>query len=219
MRIGYPIDGSKVYVKNLTRRISLEDAIDNTLSVAIINGYADIVDYIIDHGGKITYDHVNLSIETDKYDIFMRLLNTNIKADDDEELLISICVYSSYEVDVLPYLEQLIAYGYNPNIPIYFGGISLLYFTFTEPKITYNILSLLLKAGADPNNYNYDANESGTLITKVLENYSNDYLEKCVDLLLNYGADINIWNSSEKNNNLVILQSKYPTIYAKYFTN
>lgn len=217
---GYPINGSRILMLACPDKFyeyEFCDPIDNTLSVAIINNYNDIFDYIISNKGIISTSHLSLCIEYNRYDMFVRLLNTNFVEDEMEDNLIVSCIM--HEGNSLPYLKILLQTGYLPNIPGDVGGLNLLGFTFDNPQITYDALNILLQFGADPNNYDYKSEESYTLVSRILIQDYNEYLEKCVDLLLSYGADINIWNKPGENNNLKLIREKYPDVYTKYFTN
>lgn len=113
--------------------------------------------------------------------------------------------------DGIYYLETLIVHGFIVDILPENGGIACIFdIYFNEDKYGYNILEMLLRAGANPNTFNYNDKYDNTLITKYLTEYFIGY-DNEIDLLLNYGANIG------DNNNLLLLRTKYPAIYEKYF--
>lgn len=190
------------------------------LSVAIKFGFVDIVDYILANNGIVEFAHLQCCIAFilfRLYDIFVCLLNTDFKRNDGDNL-VSACMIYGNDFNIVPYIEIILAYGEDPNIPSNQYGLKSLGMSLVGKAHFYDVLLLLLKAGADPNNYDYQLPNTQTLISYLL-GYPRRYMtlkdnfEKIIKLLLNYGADINIWNYDNKdNNNRQLLEKDYPQL-------
>lgn len=212
VKYGYPIDGA--FNSHLNRRIS-----QTPIKISIKEGFVDIVDYIISHGGEVTYQDLILSIRYNAFDIFLHLLDTHIDYTNKDIIFDCIMEYQDFDVYIVPYLEKLIAVGFDVNIKPENEGISALFSGAVEPGTFYEILEILIKSGADVNSYDYIDENSHTLITLLLNEENNIDLEKSIDLLLAHGADIHIHNELKGENNLQLLEEKYPHLYTKYFNN
>lgn len=191
------------------------------LYIAITNGYADIVDYIINNNGKILYKDLMASIKYDRYTIFLTLLHYLDKIELDGEDVVYDCLRFGEQHNFLPYLEKIISTGFDVNIKSTNGGLTgyELAVGFYNPHFIDGLI-MMLNAGADPNTYDFEYDED-TLITHLLcdfFDYRHDTIEKAIDLLLSFGADIHIsFNEYETVDNRERLENIYPKLYQKYF--
>lgn len=204
VRYGYPIKGSTKNFLFLSK---------SPIDIAINYGYADIFDYLLNKGVKVTYEKILLAIRKNRYDIFVRLLQENIDLTIGKYIIYD-CIQEWENVNILPFLEKLIAIGFDVNIPPEYNGLAALVPVFENPNMGYSVLEMLIRAGVDVNSYNYNDKNGRTLLTELIQRHYITNTGLSIDLLLANGAKIKI--TDYHSNNIKLLYRNHQDIYHKY---